>query len=334
MFVNQLHITKDTKVYVLCPAQVATGGPELLHQLVYTLRNTYNIDAYMYYLPNDLEEPRHETYKQYYVPFSRELEDDAQNVMIIPEVMTNELQKFNKIQKAIWWLSIDMYFITLKGRKGKLNKSLCKRGFKCHFFFDKKLKEVDLHLAQSYYAEAFLRKKGINNIVYLSDYLNQDFLNIQTDLSKKENIVAYNPSKGYKFTKQIIEHPLAEGLSFVPIKNMTREQVIELLQKAKIYIDFGYHPGKDRIPREAAILGCCVITNRMGSANFQNDVNIPEKFKFNSTKKMIPTIIDTIKHLMQNFESEHSTFDPYRQSIQQEHSLFLKDVGTIFKVHD
>lgn len=331
---SQLNITKESKVYVLCPAQVATGGPELLHQLVYTLRNNLNIDAYMYYLPNDVEDPTHEAYKKYGVPFSRKIEDEEKNVMIIPEVMTKEFQKFHHIQKTIWWLSIDNYFITMNGRKGKLNKSLCKRGFKGHFFFDKTLTDIDLHLAQCYYAQDFLEKKGMRNIAYLSDYLNQEFLSLKTDLSQKENIVAYNPTKGFKFTKKILEHPLAKELRFVPIKNMTRAEVIELLQKAKVYIDFGFHPGKDRIPREAAILGCCVITNKTGAANFQKDVNIEQEYKFRSSQKEIPAIIEKIQQLMQNFKSEYKKFDPYRKSIQEEYSVFVDDVAKIFKVQD
>lgn len=54
----------------------------------------------------------------------------------------------------------------------------------------------------------------------------------------------------------------ARELNFKPIINMTRDEVIRELQRAKVYIDFGNHPGKDRIPREAAILGCCAIVGK------------------------------------------------------------------------
>ena len=46
------------------------------------------------------------------------------------------------------------------------------------------------------------------------------------------------------------------------------------------YIDFGPHPGMDRLPREAALAGCIVLTNREGAANFAKDVPLPEEFKF------------------------------------------------------
>ena len=48
------------------------------------------------------------------------------------------------------------------------------------------------------------------------------------------------------------------------------------------YIDFGPHPGMDRLPREAALAGCVVITNREGAAGFNEDVPLPSEFKFQS----------------------------------------------------
>ena len=42
-------ICNTTKIYIACPANVATGGPELLHQLGYNLIKDLNIKAFMYY---------------------------------------------------------------------------------------------------------------------------------------------------------------------------------------------------------------------------------------------------------------------------------------------
>lgn len=55
------------------------------------------------------------------------------------------------------------------------------------------------------------------------------------------------------------------------------------MSKSKVYIDFGNHPGKDRIPREAAISGCIVITGKRGAAAFAEDVCIPETYKFDES---------------------------------------------------
>jgi len=49
-----------------------------------------------------------------------------------------------------------------------------------------------------------------------------------------------------------------------------------------MYIDFGTHPGKDRIPREAALRNCIVLTNRNGAADNNVDVPIPNEYKIHS----------------------------------------------------
>ena len=38
----------------------------------------------------------------------------------------------------------------------------------------------------------------------------------------------------------------------------------------------------DRLPREAALAGCIVLTNREGAANFEKDMPLPNEFKFQS----------------------------------------------------
>lgn len=51
------------------------------------------------------------------------------------------------------------------------------------------------------------------------------------------------------------------------------------MDESMIYIDFGEHPGKDRIPREAAMRDLIVITGRDGAAVNDVDVSIPKKYK-------------------------------------------------------
>lgn len=61
---------------------------------------------------------------------------------------------------------------------------------------------------------------------------------------------------------------MAQDLRWVPLIGMTTEEMRSCMSKSKVYIDFGNHPGKDRIPREAAISGCIVITGKRGAAAF------------------------------------------------------------------
>jgi len=114
------------------------------------------------------------------------------------------------------------------------------------------------------------------------------------------------------------------------IINMTRKEVIETLQRAKVYMDFGNHPGKDRLPRESAILGCCVITGKRGSARYFEDVPIPEQYKFEDKEESIPTIVERIRDCLENFEERYKDFDYFRQVIREEPKKFLEDLKKIF----
>jgi len=349
-----IEIYPDTKVYVVAPAKTATGGPELLHQLVYHLRISLSIEAYMYYIPTNLQDPIHPEYKQYNNPYVKEIDDKKKNLLIVPEIINGVkvLNNYMNIRKVIWWLSVDNFYLSMvlsskknfffrrainKISKLIFNKPLfnitdlaIKKIEKLNFNNFNLVNQVNFHLVQSHYALNHLKKLGIPNskIFYLSDYLNEEFLKIKTNLEKKENIVVYNPKKGFSFTKKIIK--AAPNIKFIPLINMTRKQVIETLQKAKVYIDFGNHPGKDRIPREAAILGCCVITSKRGSAAYFEDVPIPDEYKFEDKEKNIPKIVEKIKNCFENYEERVKDFNYYRQVIKEEPKKFVEDLKNIF----
>lgn len=349
-------IYNDTKVFIACPANAATGGPELLHQLGYSLINNLNISAFMYYYNFDsskFETPVHPEYKTYKVPYVLEIsheEDVEKNVLIVPEVFDalSLLPKYRNIRKGIWLLSVDNYYYSrlkktdffFKRIVNKIfrffnklpvydihaNKNLQVLKKKYSYVDDKLLNLANFYLAQSYYAMEWF--KELKPLYYLSDFINPDFLKTQIDLSQKRNIVVYNPKKGTSFTKKIISQ--SKGIEFVAIINMSRKEIIQTLQKAKVYIDFGNHPGKDRLPREAAILGCCIITGRRGSAAYFQDVPIPDKYKFEDVEENIPAIIEKIKYCLDNYEDCYKNFEYYRNVIRQEQQKFVEDLKKIF----
>ena len=138
----------------------------------------------------------------------------------------------------------------------------------------------------------------------------------------------YNPRKGQDFTDQLIA--AAPDLHWVAIENMTPEQVRQLLAQAKVYIDFGTHPGKDRIPREAAISGCCVLADRRGAAKFFKDVPIDEHYNFADTAEEIPAILARIRQVMRDYTTAIQNFAVYRTEIQQQRQQFEREVDMIF----
>ena len=106
---------------------------------------------------------------------------------------------------------------------------------------------------------------------------------------------------------------------------MEVEKVVLMMQASKIYVDFGEHPGKDRIPREAAANGCCVITNRKGSSAFAEDVPIPDHFKFSDPSSNLEEINSLMHKICDDFKAYQDKFSDYRDFIKSEKQLFEKD---------
>jgi hypothetical protein len=166
--------------------------------------------------------------------------------LILGEIFTGDIYKYPKIQKAIWWLSVD-------NNKKAFNE-----------FNDPTI----LHLYQSNYAHNFLIENSASRLLPLFDYVDT----IEAETKNKKDIICYNPLKGMEFTTKIIQK--CPNLSFVPLANMTKEDINNTLSTAKLYIDFGNHPGRDKIPREAAYNDCAIVVGMRGSAKFYNDVTV------------------------------------------------------------
>jgi len=122
----------------------------------------------------------------------------------------------------------------------------------------------------------------------------------------------------------------APQFEWVPLVNMTKEQIIQKLLSSKIYIDFGNHPGKDRLPREAALCGCCIITGKRGAAGNNVDITIPSKYKFADAIESIPMIVKQIELILNQYDLCSSDFDTYRSHIKREKELFENQARSIF----
>ncbi|MBW2942279.1 hypothetical protein [Zhongshania aquimaris] len=330
-------------VYVAAPANQASGGPELLHQLVAALRQN-GVKAYIYYyrrIPG--RDPIHQEFAGYGNLYVDTIDDSPKNILIAPETQTDILDNYTWLKKTIWWMSVDFYYKSLgfsikrhKMLKNKWLRYLLLLGksskTKRYFFFSKDGTESYVHFVQSEYARGHLLEKGIHSgsILFLSDYLNSSFISLSVQALKveKKDIVAFNPKKGAEFTNKL--RASMPDVEFVPIENMSRAQVIELLSTAKVYIDFGEHPGKDRIPREACILGACILTGRDGSAAYDVDVPIPSDYKYKRHPNSISEIDIKIRQCFADYHLLCKDFDDYREMIRNEEARFVRDVRQIF----
>jgi hypothetical protein len=315
-------------IYVMAPYATVSGGPELLQQLCYVL-NKNSIESKICYYSSWMIRGQGEDSKKRYAiydnPSALKVVDTPENIVVIPETATYLLRKFHKSKKVLWWLSVD-FFYNKKRWKDNVTTVF---GLLDGNVFDKNL----YHLCQCKYAQDFLVSKGINKdrTFFLSDYLNDEFIqNAKLEAEvEKQNVVIYNPKKGFEYTQQLIN--AAPDIKWIPIQGMTPNQVRELMQKSKLYIDFGNHPGKDRMPREAAISGCCIVTGRRGAAANDVDVPIPGKYKIDEkSDDFVSKSIDLIRHILGNYEEFKPDFDNYRQTIRGEEKQFETDAVNSF----
>ena len=328
----------NRKIYVMCPADFKTGGTELLHQLVHGL-NIQGQKAYIVYYDGTSEKNINPSFKKYVSTYltTQDIEDEENNILVLPEIITFYIDRFKNIKKFLWWESVDSYllrrsviFCAKQGLYKYAAKALQNKISKNNAISINRLKEFDLHLCQSQYSIDFLNGHGVNNIKYLSDYINDLYVSEMddVDISNKEDLVCFNPKKGIKFTKGLIGRK--HNVKFVPIINMSNEEVRNLLKKAKVYIDFGEHPGKDRVPREAASMGCCVITGKKGSAKYFEDIPIPSMYKFDDKTSQYDRILHTISDIFENYEKHYNNYNEYREMIKGEKNRFEKDIERIF----
>lgn len=333
----KIPLTSDSIIYVVTSGNVVTGGPRDLHKLAYDLRDLYKVKkVVMYYLDPKQENPVAAPYERYGLEFTREIEDDEKNILIIPEINIHRFSHLHRIKKIVFWLSIDNYYLSREYFRrhplmGRINKLLFQLKSQHYLWFERELKDIPYHLTLSYYVYDHLRKNGIDNAFLIVNHIDPIALAQTFDSAMKKDVVAYTPRRGYAFTKKIID--ASPDIAFTAIINMSYEQVVSTLKEAKVFLDFGHHPGRDQPPREAALLGCCVITGRRGAAKFFEDIAIPDDCKFTEHRWDIPKIQKKIRSFLRNYETETKKFDDYRKQIRGERDAHLADLKEMFSFH-
>lgn len=327
-------MTTEKVFYIFCPL-VLTGGPEALHQLCGEL-NDVGCNAFMYYydhtitnnhIVNNIHTDKViDYYGHYNVKSSsfKTMEDLNQenSVIIFPECLELKDDIFPDPFKG----KIVNWFLSCSNEQNRQNKKLSKYYVGCQNY------EVFTMLTSL----PWLNKK---KIFMLSDYTRQEFIKTEENLRliPRENSILYNPIKGQKHTEQIMSlMPPSLGFDFIPIYQMSKKEIIDLGMKSKIYIDFGHHPGKDRIPREMASLGCSVIIANENVA--KNDIDIPidrnkkidiannGEYDYNSIcRKIILAVINY------NIDSDKQQ-EKYREIIRKEKEVFNQEVQNMVKI--
>jgi len=317
-------------IYLLCPANTRTGGPEAMHQLGRALLD-FGHDARMLYCPveywqkplaltgqngsfgfPEIDSPMPPEYAHYKVPGTFRIDDDTNNALVFPEVWPDITRSFTRLTPYMWWLSIDNGLLPIKAFGG----FDAIRAMRCN------------HLCQSYYALEFLRQHDIYGLP-LFDYTSPEHAAaVGVAQFPRENRVLY-ARRGRWFAEWLKQ--LAPDLQWRELGGLTPAEVQTLFLTSKIYIDFGNHPGKDRMPREAAMLGCCIIVGKCGSAVNAFDVPIPDRYKFRDSRRLNGRrVVRAIRATLADFDNQTGDFALYRRTIETEREEFMAQVVRVF----
>ena len=333
-------LSASDKIFVYYPRGVRSGGPEALHQLVDALRGLGR-DACLVPTPETAGAGDVRAYRFYDAPIREMVHDVDSNLVIVPETQIHLLRRVTSAAKLIWWLSIDnsAYFafarlasteqwgskrylrsaarMLLRERSGGARRALSD------------VVHASLHAAQSSYAMSYLlANEGITSVM-LSDYCVVKGLEETGYIPpvRRGKTVAYNPVKGQVLLSRIRQR--RPDINWLPIQDMTRAEVIQTLSSSAIYLDLGHHPGKDRLPREAALAGSIIVAAQMGSAAFRDDMNIPSRFKFSVRPFDAESLSETLDDIFGDAGASDTQAE-YREKILDEQDRFIAEVREIF----
>jgi len=314
------------KLQVVAPVGAQSGGPESLHNLA-RLAIRLGFDVEIVYFPYGEGHQIPDRYLHYQIPVST-LKDEVNVAVVFPEIYCMQALSLENAKPLIWWLSVDFFQrIKYHSLRDKIRYFLMVLRRERPFGGVKTLRGLT-HLTKAAYDRVFLEKNEITGM-QLSGPISSFYLQPYTDglIIKKQNTILYSIHRNTKIVVSLIMR--FPEFNFISLSSLNEQQLRELYLSSKLFIDFGNHPGKERMPREAVVSGCCVITGLLGSAANDEDIPIPKRFKLDDED---PYFYDKFKTLVSevfnNFFVTSKEFDSYRREIyddpaQQERD-FLK----------
>ena len=283
-------------IVVLCPEGVVTGGPEALHQLVDMANQVRPGSAFICYTPFEGSFKKNEAYDSYNAPTVLRENIPLDAVIVIPEIFPELVFEFDQ-RCVLWWLSVDNF---PREHEGILS----------HFC---------LHAVQCEYARAHLRIAYQLESVMLSDYIHFEFTT--PGEHPRQKAVAVNPRKGADLIEDFrSKNP---NIPVVVLENLNRLQLRDALGEATVFVDFGHHPGKDRLPREATLQNVVVYVRRAGAAQFSRDVPLSDEYLFDDHLDLAAKVHRVFNDYQNHLECQSA----YRHHVLSQQKIFQDEVS-------
>ena len=292
------------------PFGVETGGPEALHQLCHMLRELGE-EAFVIAETGTEKNDRISAYEKYDAPQAISLR--RKDLLIVPEVTPLRILETQK--SFIWWLSIDNSPL-VKNHKFNIHWKLNLRNptFRNRFHSKK-----TVHLVQSEYARNYLKDE-----VNLETRMLSDWVEVPKHQNKPEarKYITVNGNKGLEKIK--IFQELLPDIEIKLLKNMSKTEAMRTLSNSTLYIDLGHQPGKDRLPREAALLNVPVMLVLEGAAKNSKDFPISQEYKFEWGK--IHSEVNFIRETFRDSSAAIKNQYDFKKTVENERTKFKSEV--------
>lgn len=343
------------KVFIFCPIGGRTGGPEAIHQFCDKLRKN-GVNSFL--IPSATYGPRVEQYEIYDAPLASIVDVTNDDIIVTPESflrLPRELENHPNSRIFIWWLSVNNANHKLVRNYLSVSQVPPNSSWK-EFSFKSNIRKVKLfiksyilrirdlyrtrhfiqnsfhldfnqvgHLAQSAYAGDFIKKMINKDFLMVSDYV-QPHKHNEEHLETQKNVVVFNFAKGGELVAKV--EALIPEIKFVPLRKMTNFEVTRNIMTASLYLDLGHFPGKDRLPREAILLGTPVLISNRGSGRYSDDFDLDAKYRIDMNENNPSFCADMVRTLVK--ERQTILFDQqrFRDQVLAQESIFVNEVRT------
>ena len=151
-----------------------------------------------------------------------------------------------------------------------------------------------------------------------------DWVSVEPVLRERQPQVVVNPAKDAGLLRAFVE---SGRFQVAQLGGMNSLEVSEVLHASKVYVDFGKHPGRDRLPREAALAGCLVMSTNLGAARYWEDMPLPNWYKFDT----LDEVVGKVTELMDR-ELPSASQLVYQSWVAKNRSVFKREVEELLDV--
>lgn len=344
---NAVQSSDVFRVGIICPKGAKTGGPEALHQLCDSLTRI-GVDAKLINLGEEVE-PVQE-YAQYEAPWGDREELDQLDYLVIPETALRVPKFVDRNfhgKYIVWWLSVDnadekcahnferkTFPISREWPSEVQVRKLSALGNQIAKWRDTSKKFVTgnrrlrlenaYHIAQSHYAQKFLIESHSLESMVVSDYVRKVVENAPLERPGQITVV-YNPAKGGTLV-DAVKKSSKSSISYIPLSNMSGQEVRKTMQIAHLYLDLGHFPGRDRMPREAISLGCPVVIAARGAGRYFQDFPLADKFKINLATQTPEAVAKRIEEILAEGNSVVGQQSEFYKFVESDRTRFDQEV--------